>query len=93
LCKRIGAAAREKGHRPVGYQLLLVGFWFGGEIGSALMAGVLIALAFGEKAEEFFFVAYLAALLGAAVGAWAVFRIVSGLPDQSARGAEYDEFD
>lgn len=66
LCKRIGAAARDKGHRSIGYQLLLVLFWFGGEIGAAIACAILLFVLYGEHAEAYVLFAYLAGFSGAA---------------------------
>ena len=85
LCTRIGEAARNKGRRAIGYQSLLILFWFGGEVGTAITAGVILALLGDEESEKYvFFTVYIAAILGAALGAWLVFRIVGSLPEPEA---------
>ena len=81
LCKRIGRAARAKGRRAGGYQLLLVLFWFGAELGGGLLCGSWLVAVYGHDADEYMVIAYLAAVVGAAVGAWLAFRIVASLPD------------
>jgi hypothetical protein len=81
LCQRIGRAARAKGRRAGGYQLLLVIFWFGAELGGGLLSVAWLVAVNGNNAGEYLFLAYLAAFAGAAVGAWLAFRIVASLPD------------
>ena len=62
---------------------MLIGFWFGGEILTAIWAGVMLALFFGEEFEPYVPLAYVAAIVGAALGAWLAFVIVKNLSDQS----------
>ncbi|MEZ6142104.1 MAG: hypothetical protein R3B84_16185 [Zavarzinella sp.] len=81
LCMRIGDAARGKGRQAIGYQLMLILFWLGGELGTAFFAILALPLLFGEEYEQYIFVGYIAAILGAAFGAWLAFRIVAGLPE------------
>ncbi len=81
LCKRIGIAAREKGRRAIGYQLLMILFWFSGEFGAGFTFVLLLFLAFGEEgANGYLPLVYIAAMLGAGVGAWLAFKVVAGLP-------------
>jgi hypothetical protein len=91
LCRKIGEAARAKGRSAGGYQLMLVAFWFGGEVGVGLLGGIIIAVAFGGQEEDgvFWFV-YILAILGAALGALLAFQIVAHLPDPGERD-EYDD--
>jgi hypothetical protein len=82
LCGRIGEAARDKGRRAIGYQLMLLLFWFGGEVVTALLAGMAIAALCGEEFKKYLLFVYIAAVAGAALGAWIAFRIVAGLPER-----------
>jgi hypothetical protein len=91
LCKRIGEVARGKGRRAIGYQLMLILFWFGGEVCSALSAGVVLALLYGEKFQEYALLGYIAAFVGAGLGAWLAFQIVAGLPAPVCQVAELPE--
>jgi uncharacterized YccA/Bax inhibitor family protein len=85
LCRRIGEAARAKGRAAGGYQLMLVAFWFGGEVGTALAGGIVMALLFGEQEEGgVFCFLYILAIVGAALGAVIAFQIVANLPDAGA---------
>jgi hypothetical protein len=81
LCGRIGEAARDRGRRAFGYQLMLLLFWFGGEVVAAILAGIVLAAFYGEEFERYLLFGYIAAVAGAALGAWIAFRIVAGLPE------------
>jgi hypothetical protein len=81
LCGRIGDAARDKGRRAIGYQLMLLLFWFGGEVVTMLLAGMALVALYGEEFKKYLLFAYIAAVAGAFLGAWIVFRIVAGLPE------------
>jgi hypothetical protein len=76
-----GTDVRVKGRRAIGYQLLLILFWFGAEFGSAFVAAVLLTLVYGKEAEQCILLAYVAAFIGGGVGAWLAFRVVASLPD------------
>lgn len=95
LCRRIGQSARSKGRGAIGYQLMLIMFWFGGEMGTALLAGIVLAVVYGDQFENYLLLAYFAAIVGAVVGAWLAFRIVAGLSetDTSDRAEKDSEFD
>jgi hypothetical protein len=80
-CGKIGREAREKGRKAIGYQLLLIFFWFFGEMIGAVTTGVVLALLFGDKMEQYLLLAYIPALMGAALGAWIAFQLVRSLPD------------
>jgi hypothetical protein len=82
LCRQIGEMARKKARRAWGYQLMLVLFWFGGEIGGAFFAGLVLLLC-GEEIEDYLILVYLSAIAGAALGAWTAFVIVKILPEQA----------
>jgi hypothetical protein len=73
LGKKIADNAGDKGYGPVGFVVLLVGLWFGGELFGAML-GVLLT---GEVV-----VGYLFALFGAVVGAVTAFVIVALLPSE-----------
>jgi hypothetical protein len=88
LCKKIGANARAKGHKGGYYQLLLVLFWFGAEIGAAFAIAFGLALA-GEDPEHLGILIWLGAIAGAALGAWGAFKIVKSLPDLTRE--DYDD--
>jgi membrane protein DedA with SNARE-associated domain len=87
LCKDLGRNARAKGRRAIGYQLLLILFWIGGEFfGTFVGAIALVVLGelLGGLPEAAMLLVYAAALAGAIFGAWIVFRIVRNLPEPIA---------
>jgi hypothetical protein len=92
LSTRMGVAVAAKGRPPLRYQLLLILFWFGGQLAGAILAVMtLTALDFEEF--DLLFIAYIAALFGAAMGAWLVFQLVARLPDPETRDWAHLEAD
>src|SRR4051812_6084390 len=75
LAKRIGVILREKGRKPLPFQVMLVLLWFCGEIAG----GAVGAIVFDNPAGGFNGMMYLFALLGAAAGATVTFVIVKNL--------------
>ena len=72
LCRRLGEKARQKGRTAGWFMLMLVGMWIFGE----LLGGVVgILLSNGQVTGT----AYVAALIGAALGAVGAFLIVGAL--------------
>jgi hypothetical protein len=93
LCKQLAGMCKDRGRGAAGYVLLLILFWFGGEISGAI-AGVVVTEGKGGM------VVYVFALVGAAIGAAIVFAIVNSLPpteavadqdDHDLRRTEYDD--
>jgi uncharacterized membrane protein YeaQ/YmgE (transglycosylase-associated protein family) len=80
LCRRIGERVREKGRKAGGYQFMLVMFWFAGEIGAAVVTTIVLVVVHGADYEKYIFLAYIAAIVGAAILAWLAFQIVASLP-------------
>ena len=74
MCRRIGTIMRQKGRRPVWFQIALVLLWFGGEIGGGLAAAVFQAMT-GPAGSGGGMQIYLCALLGAGTGAGMAFLI------------------
>jgi hypothetical protein len=74
LGKRIGNIVAEKGHRRFPMQLLLVVLWFAGEVGGAIVGGVVETVAAGGQEPSFLF-ALLCAIAGAILGAFTAFTI------------------
>jgi hypothetical protein len=80
LGRRIAQRARVRGRRGGLYVLLLLAFWFSGEVAGAAAAGA-VMVALGAKDEDYFPIAvYAAAIAGAAAGAWIAFAIASRGP-------------
>jgi hypothetical protein len=75
LTKRIGEIVEEKGRKTIGYKLLTVALWIGGEIVFAIVGAVIVAMAGLPD-----LVIYLFALGGAAIGAGIAFTIAKVLP-------------
>ena len=59
---------------------MLVAFWFGGEIVGAVVAMIGFIMLHGDPSGPLI-IAYLAAIVGAIIGAVLAFRIVRGLPE------------
>ncbi len=90
LCSNIGATVERLGRQKIGYQLLLIAFWFGGEFSGGLVAAIISAIIAGG--EPNMLLVYLTALLGAVVGAFLCFFLVKNLPSLKEEWKE-DAFD
>lgn len=75
FCKNVGNTVRDKGRKPIGYQLLTVGMWFGGEVFGAII-GVLL---FGLHSRSIDPVVYLSAIIGALLGGFGGLMIAASL--------------
>jgi hypothetical protein len=71
LTNRVGKIVEAKGLKSGGYKWGAVGLWVGGEIGGAVIGGIIMAI----TNSDFQCLAYLVALLGAAIGAWVAITI------------------
>jgi hypothetical protein len=77
LWKKMGEKMRAKGYeKPLWFQLFVPVFWVGGEFFGAFVYAVIRALR-GQQNSGFDFLLYLAALVGAALGATGIFLITS----------------
>jgi hypothetical protein len=85
LCARIGRYARARAKNAYLYQSLVILFWILGEIAGSIAYGITIAIYAqlsnqGQRAiwlaRDYFLCGYVAAFLGAAIGAWIAFRLV-----------------
>jgi hypothetical protein len=93
LARKIGKIVEKKGRQKIGYQVMLVGLWIGGEVLGGIL-GLLIALATEseEGAVQLLLVAF--ALGGAISGSLIAFQIAKSVPplevdDEFYRGIEY----
>ena len=87
LWRKIGAIVRAKNRAPIGFQLMTIGLWLGGEI-VGLITGILVLGGGGSGAQQGFNAgAYLFALGGAIAGAVVAFIIANSLSDQATRRA------
>jgi hypothetical protein len=90
LTSRIGKIVEAKGLASGGYKWGAVGLWLGGEIAGAFIGGIIVAM----TNSDFQCLAYLIALLGAAIGAWVAVTIAKdaeplpGYPKQPEPGAK-----
>jgi hypothetical protein len=78
LAKNLGNKVEAKGRKRIGYQLMLIGLWLGGEFTGAIFGSILQQVM--GAGSGFPLMAYLCALAGAAIGAVVAFAIVNGLP-------------
>ena len=80
LAKKIGGVVEAKGHTRIGYQLMLVAFWIGGEVAGGIVGAIVQSGAsVGDGEQGFPCMVYICALLGAAAGAGIAFVIANGL--------------
>ncbi len=79
LCGSIGRIVEKKGRRSGWYKLLLILFWFGGEVVGGICGAIMVAVANGTD-DAGMGAAYLCALLGAVLGAFIAFTIAKGVP-------------
>ena len=71
LANHVGKIVEAKGHNSAGYKWGAVGLWLGGEIAGAFIGGIILAV----MGSDTNCIAYLIALLGAAIGAWVAITI------------------
>jgi hypothetical protein len=71
LANHVGKIVEAKGLKSSGYKWGAVGLWFGGEIAGATIGGIVVAVANIQTNC----IAYLIAILGAAIGAWVAITI------------------
>lgn len=75
LTRVIGKMLEEKGRKAGWFKFLTVVLWFGGEIVGGIMGGIIAALNGWNN-----LIAYLFALIGAAVGAGTAYMIARSMP-------------
>jgi hypothetical protein len=78
LSIQISKIAKRKGRSPVGWVLMLIGLWIGGEVTGALI-GVFGSAIVGGGDEPNLLVVLVGALLGAVTGAIITFSVVNSL--------------
>jgi membrane protein DedA with SNARE-associated domain len=78
MSQRIGEIAREKGRQPAWFIVMLLGFWFVGEIMGAVGGVVIGMVVLGQK-EPNMFVIWLPSVLGALLGSFCAFQIARHL--------------
>jgi hypothetical protein len=91
LGKNIASKANAKGRSGTAFVFMLLGLWFGGEIFGAIL-GVILAMGMDpHAAEPNFFIIWVCALVGAAIGAVIAFAIVNSLADLSRYDDDFDD--
>lgn len=93
LCRRIGQIAREKGRKAGGYQFMLVMLWFAGELGAAFVTAIILFIIHDEEWEQYLFLTYIAAVVGAALMSWLGFQIVKSLPSVKVEEEFEDDYE
>jgi hypothetical protein len=79
MCKKIGSMLREKGRNPLGFQIMAVVLWLGGELCAGVGVAIVQAIRHGAETEPGLEL-YAFALLGAIIGALISFGIVWLIP-------------
>jgi hypothetical protein len=90
LSIQISKMTKAKGRNPVGWILMLIGLWVGGEILGALV-GVFGSLMLSGGDEPNLAVALVGAVIGAATGAIITFSVVKSLAPLRRDDDEYWE--
>ncbi len=78
LWRKIGNVVSEKGRETIGYQLMAIGMWIGGEI-----LGFMIGTVLTGGGSEFNIAAYGLALVGAIAGGVTAYLIARSLTPAS----------
>jgi hypothetical protein len=84
MCKNMGQLVRRNGRRPFGFQLLLIGMWFGGELVGGLLGTIATTMIDGRY-EGVGPLTYLCALVCAGIGAWLAFHIARSASSEADR--------
>lgn len=84
LCKHLGVIAKDKGLKPIKWQLVLVAVWVGVEITVSTSAYLAFFVLYGEEAETLSLSFYFLALIGSAISAWLIFTYLKNLPPQKS---------
>lgn len=85
LCKHIGLLAKEKGLKPIKYQLLLIVLWIGVECVVGTSGYLTLFFLYGEEqAEALYFAFYFIALVGSVISVWLLFNYVKSLPQKKS---------
>lgn len=98
LCKKIGEMVRRKGRTAIGYQVMTVLFWIGGEVGGGIAWVIFMIVTGAQIGADIDLTIIPFALVGAAMGAGLSFLIVHWLPPAETRvmpymaGAPYGQF-
>jgi len=93
LCTQMGKLMRRKGRKPLLFQVMLVFFWLGGEIGVSIAYAIGYAVATGNSPDVGFEL-MLIALAGGGLGAALAFVIAALIPvaETAAAGGQYERY-
>lgn len=87
LCRGMGKLLRNKGRKPLLFQILLVLSWIGGELLGGVAGGIIHVLQHGDQPFEPGLSVYLLALCGAVCGAGFWFLVAWLLPSAQPSSA------
>jgi hypothetical protein len=91
LCGSLGDMLRAKGRNPIGYQVLLVVLWIGGEI-TGLVVGLIIGFAVLDDEDLAWLFAVGGVIAGAACAGGFVFLLAKSVPPlEGAHGGDPDD--
>ncbi len=80
LTRKVGGIIEGKGRKAGWFKAMTVGLWIGGEIGGAIIGGIVVAISGAGQ-----FLIYVAALLGAAAGAGIAYLIANNVTPVQAQ--------
>jgi hypothetical protein len=95
LAGKIGRIVESKGRKKIGYQLMLVGMWIGGELFGMVVGAIIGGMATGKE-DGAVLVGVVGALACAITGAVIAFQIAKhldpiGVEDEFYRGDDYSD--
>lgn len=80
LCKSIGDVIVNKGRIPIGYQVMAVMMWFGGEIFAVFVYIFYVLISGNEPNQIFDITAWIFALAGGGLGGGCAYLIAQMMP-------------
>ena len=93
LCKHIGEMMRKKGRDPIGYQVMAVLGWIGGEITGAIIGAIVTIAGSGGNEDAAGVGAVLGALVGVACAVGIVYAIASSVsPNPNYQRPQYGNY-
>jgi hypothetical protein len=83
LCKHLGVITREKGLKPLKYQVILVVLWLGVETVISTSAYISLFFLYGEdQSEPLVYAFYFLGLMCSAISTWIFFNYIKSLPNK-----------
>jgi len=80
LCKSIGDVITNKGRISIGYQVMAVAMWFGGEFFAVFAYVVYLVVAGTDPNQVFDLTAWIVALCGGGLGGGCAYLIAQAMP-------------